>query len=210
MQTSVSLLRPAVDAELTSELYQTLYSLRAPQFVARRLRLPCIAFAVTEISQSHGKDHQSRSTFRVRADGLRDLLITTNDNLMQFSPERPTRIAFLLVRPWDRSLLELHDFEDFANTERSERIEGFSRPVSTLLDSAPVGSLGADSPVDSESYSRELRLIVHLGQPFSAFLLAQKWGGEYKRIASDQNITAHVKDMTAVRDMMDVRTLEIL
>jgi hypothetical protein len=57
---------------------------------------------------------------------------------------------------------------------------------------------------------RELLLIAHLGQPFSAFLLAQQWGVEYKRIASDQNITAQVKDMTAVRDMMDVRTLEIL
>jgi hypothetical protein len=113
----------------------------------------------------------------------------------------------LLVRPWDRSILELHDFEEgFANTES---IESFSRPVSSLLD-PPVGSLGANSLVDSESFSRELRLIAHLGQPFSAFLLAQQWGGEYKRVASDQNIIAQVKDMTVVRDMMDIRTLDIL
>jgi hypothetical protein len=176
IQKSVSSLQHAVDAELASKLYQTLYFLSAPQFVTRRLRLPCIAFAVTEITQSHGNDRQSCSTFSVKADGLQDLLVTTADHLIQFSPERPTRKTFLLVRPWDRSLLELHhdDFEDFPDTRR------------------------------------ELLLIAHLGQPFSAFLLAQQWGVEYKRIASDQNITAQVKDMTAVRDMMDVRTLEIL
>jgi hypothetical protein len=55
-----------------------------------------------------------------------------------------------------------------------------------------------------------LRLIAHLGQPFSALLLAQQRGEEYKRIASDYNITAQVKDMTAVHDLMGVRTLEIL
>jgi hypothetical protein len=174
--------------------------------MARRLRLPCITFAVTEIRRSHGEDHKSRSTFGVKADGLHDLFVTTDDNLIQFSPARPTRKAFLLVRPWDRSLLELNDFEDFADTQS---LEDFSRPVSPLFDS-PFGSLGANSPVDSEPYSRELRLIAHLGQPFSAFLLAQQWGGEYKRVASDQNIIAQVKDMTVVRDMMDIRTLDIL
>jgi hypothetical protein len=141
----------------------------------RRLRLPCITFSVTEIRRHRGKDRRSRSTFSVKADGLQDVLVTTNDDLIQ---ERPTRKAFLLVRPWDPSLLELHhdDFEDFTDTQR------------------------------------ELRLIAHLGQPFSAFLLAQQRGVyvEYRRIASDKNITAQVKDMTAVHDMMDVRTLEIL
>jgi hypothetical protein len=112
----------------------------------------------------------------------------------------------LLIRPWDRSLLELHDFEDLSDTES----EDWSRPVSPLDDS-PVGSLlGANEPVDSESYSRALQLITRLGEPFSAFLLVQQQGGEYKRIVSDQNIIAQVKDMTAVRDMMDIRILEIL
>jgi hypothetical protein len=54
-----------------------------------------------------------------------------------------------------------------------------------------------------------LQLIARLGQPFSALLLAQQQGGEYKRIASDQDIIAQLKDVTVVRDM-DVRTVEIL
>ncbi|KAG1864339.1 hypothetical protein F4604DRAFT_1905366 [Suillus subluteus] len=36
--------------------------------------------------------------------------------------------------------------------------------------------------------SRALWLLVHLGQPFGAFLLAQQRSGEYKRIASDHYV----------------------
>jgi hypothetical protein len=112
----------------------------------------------------------------------------------------------LLIHPWDRSLLELHDFEELSDTE-SILVEDSSPPVSPL---SPIGSLGEIGSDDTGSYSRALQLITRLGQPFSAFLLAQQRGGEYKRIATDQNIIAQVKDMTAVHDMMDVRTIEIL
>jgi hypothetical protein len=44
--------------------------------------------------------------------------------------------------------------------------------------------------------------IIHLSQPFTAFLLAPQWGGEYKRIASDHDIIAQVRNMSSVRDMM--------
>ncbi|KAG0692265.1 hypothetical protein DFH29DRAFT_970689 [Suillus ampliporus] len=61
-----------------------------------------------------------------------------------------------------------------------------------------------------KNHSQALRLIARLGQPFGALLLVQQRGGEYKRIASDNNIIAQVRDMAAVRDMMDIRMLEIL
>jgi hypothetical protein len=53
-------------------------------------------------------------------------------------------------------------------------------------------------------------LIVRLGQPFGAFLLARQHGGEYKRIAPDRNIITQVKDMASIDDMMDIRTLQIM
>ncbi|KAG1860327.1 hypothetical protein DFJ58DRAFT_779361 [Suillus subalutaceus] len=52
--------------------------------------------------------------------------------------------------------------------------------------------------------------MVRLGQPFSAFLLARQRDGEFKRMASDHDIIAQVKDMISVDNMMDIRTLEIL
>ncbi|KAG2116444.1 uncharacterized protein F5147DRAFT_672863 [Suillus discolor] len=51
--------------------------------------------------------------------------------------------------------------------------------------------------------------MVRLGRPFDAFLLAQQRVGEYKRIASDYNIIAQVKDIASV-DSMDVGAVEIL
>jgi hypothetical protein len=63
---------------------------------------------------------------------------------------------------------------------------------------------------DSESLSPALRLIIRLGQPFSAILLAQQRGGEYKRIASDHDIIVHFKDMASVDNLTSIRTLEIL
>ncbi|KAG2098741.1 uncharacterized protein F5147DRAFT_713614, partial [Suillus discolor] len=53
------------------------------------------------------------------------------------------------------------------------------------------------------------RLMVHLGQAFSALLVAQQRVGEYKRVASDHNIIAQVKDPASI-DIMNIKTLDIL
>jgi len=76
----------------------------------------------------------------------------------------------------------------------------------------PGSPLGNRMQIDSDSGLRALRLMVGLGRPFRALLLAaaQQWGREYNRIAADHGIVAQVRDVASVRDMMDVRTLEIL
>ncbi|KAG1791519.1 uncharacterized protein HD556DRAFT_1528372 [Suillus plorans] len=133
-------------------------------------------------------DQDSHSTYQVKADGLHDLSITTEDKLIPSSWTFSTRQTFLLVRPWDRDLLELPDFAellglaarlpDIGDDTQSEE-SYWSAPGSPLQDS-PGGSLEAEKPVDLESGERALRLIVRLGQRFSAFLLAQQRGGEYR------------------------------
>ncbi|KAG2349765.1 hypothetical protein BDR05DRAFT_252598 [Suillus weaverae] len=203
MQKSVSSLRHAVSVELASRLYQKLDQLSAPRFAHRRLHLPCIAFLITEVKRRLGQDQATYFTYEVKSDGLHDLQITTEDRLIQFSRARPTRQTFLLVRPWDRCL-ELPDFAD-----DTQSMEDWSAPESPSHES-PGGSPKEKDHVDSEAHSRALRLIVRLGQPFGAFLLAQQRGGEYKRIASECDIIAQVRDMASVDNMMDVRTLEIL
>ncbi|KAG2039983.1 hypothetical protein BDR03DRAFT_1090112 [Suillus americanus] len=140
-----------------------------------------------------------RCTYGVKADGLLDLDIITEDKLLQFSRTLPLPAwrTLFLVRTWTRHLLELPDPAD-----DSEIVEDLSVSESTLPPS--------EDEVYSESHSRALRLIVRLGQPFGAFLLARQRGGEYKRIASDRNIIAQAKDMASVGDMMNIRTLEIM
>ncbi|KAG0697553.1 heterokaryon incompatibility protein-domain-containing protein [Suillus ampliporus] len=205
IQTSVSSLRNGVAMESASKLYTLLDNLNAPRFANSRLQLPCIAFVVTEVRRRRKQDRESYLTYDVKADGLQDLLLTTEDKLIQFSPARPTPQTFLLIRPWNRHDLGLPDFADDAQSV----VE--SVPDSPLDDSDSLdGYPGDDGPIDMESHSRELGLLVRLGQPFGALLLAQQRGWEYKRIASDHNIIAQVKDVASVDDMVDIRTLEIL
>ncbi|KAG2039978.1 hypothetical protein BDR03DRAFT_950756 [Suillus americanus] len=87
-----------------------------------------------------------------------------------------------------------------------QSVEDWSLSGTALHDS----SVARHEPVYSDSHSRALRLIVRLGQPFSAFLLVRQRDGEFKRTASDHDIIGMVKDITSVDNMMDIRTLEIL
>ncbi|KAG2346485.1 hypothetical protein BDR05DRAFT_786028 [Suillus weaverae] len=208
MQMSVSVLRSAVSVESTSALYTRLDNLSAPRFAHSRLQLPCIAFPITELRRRRGPDSETCFTYDVKADGLQDLLITSEDKLIQFSPTRPTQQTFLLVRPWNRHDLGLPDFAEPDFADDAQSLDDWPEPGSPL-DKSASSSLVDSTLVDSEAHSRELRLVVRLGQPFGALLLAQQRGGEYKRVASDHLIMARVKDIASV-DNMDIRTLEIL
>ncbi|KAG2356067.1 hypothetical protein BDR07DRAFT_478567 [Suillus spraguei] len=101
---------------------------------------------------------------------------------------------FLLVRAWDQDLLGVPDSAELDFTDN-------------MMDNS--NKFAGGSPVEEEPGSRALRLMVRLGQPFDAFLLAQQRVGEYKRIASDHHIVAQVQDITSV-DNMDTGTVEIL
>jgi len=232
IQAIASSLRVAVAEEVALELYSKLYNIHAPRFLHRRLQLPCIVFHVTDVRQRRGQDQETYFTYEVKADGLHDLLIATEETLIQSSRTTPTLQKFLLVRPWDCRLLELPDFSADAQSvddwtpppspspdlscgspveqgslalESSEREDPhFADDMHTVEDYVtPLQSPG--EPVDSE-FHRALRLIVRLQQPFCALLLAQLQSGEYKRIASDRNIIVQVED---VRAKMDIRILEI-
>ncbi|KAG1821967.1 WD40-repeat-containing domain protein [Suillus subaureus] len=112
MQNSVSMLRNNVAVESALKLYTTLKNLGVPHFANARLQLPCIAFLLTEVRRRPGQDGTSCFTYDVKADRLQDLLVRTEDKLVQFSPARRTRQTFLLIRPWTRYLLELPDFTE--------------------------------------------------------------------------------------------------
>ena len=212
MQTAVSSLRGAGVVGLASQLYTTLDLLAAPRFAQRRLLLPCIVFTVTQVALRPSQEQETCFTYTIKANGLHDLLIKTEDRLVPFSHKVHNRQKLLLVRPWDRDLMEsLYDFAEPSSLADDAQSTITEDSTAKKMPSSSLG--GADDvPIDSEFGSRASRLIVGLGQPFRALLLAatQQWGREYNRIAADHNIIAQLKNMTSVRDMMDVRTLEIL
>ncbi|KAG2743238.1 hypothetical protein P692DRAFT_201795091 [Suillus brevipes Sb2] len=206
IQSSVSSLRKTVTVDFASNVYTQLRNMSAPRFATQRLHLPCIAFNVREVRRVRSPAPETQFTYRVKADRLRSLDITTEETLVQFRPARPIEQKFILVHPWDRSLLELPDFvepSDFGDNAEGEEDHGMSS--SSLSHEWSGDYPGAQEVVDQES--RAFRLLVRLGQPFSAFLLAQQRSGEYKRIASDHDIIGQVND---VGDLMDIRTIEIL
>ncbi|KIK37965.1 hypothetical protein CY34DRAFT_417437 [Suillus luteus UH-Slu-Lm8-n1] len=202
IQASVSELQNVVDIDEALRLYGQLDNLGVPHFTNRRLRLPCIVFSVTEVKRSRAHDQEAYFAYEVKANGVRDLLITTEDKLARFSRARSTLQTFLLVRPWHPELLELPDFKDNSHWSMSS----WSVRESVSRDSRSVFS---DETGRTGLQSRVLRLIVRLGQPFRAFLLARQRDGEYKRIASDRDIIAQVKEVASSVHKMHVRTLEI-
>ncbi|KAG2143803.1 heterokaryon incompatibility protein-domain-containing protein [Suillus bovinus] len=202
IQSSVSSLRGAVAPQPASQLYQTLDYLSAARFAHHRLHLPCIVFPITEARRKLGHD-QKTYTYELKSDGLRNLQITTEDKFSQFSSARPPPAwqTIVLVRPWDRHLLGLHDTAD-----DRQSVDNWSLPESPSCDS----SAAQTESIYSDSHSQALRLLVRLGLPFSGFLLARQRDGEFKRIASDRNIIAQVKDVASITYLMDIRTLEVL
>jgi len=206
METSVSSLRDAGAADAAVRLYTTLDQLRVPRFVHRRLHLPCIAFTVTEVVRKSTSEEQgSYFSYAVKANGLDDMLITTEDKLIPSSRRKPNRQKLLLVRPWDRDLLESYDVADFDNYSDAQSV---MTDDSVWLSRSP--SEDSDNvSAESGSASQALRLLVHLGQPFRALLLAQR-GREFCRVAADHDITARITDMASAPNVMRVTTLEIL
>ncbi|KAG2142854.1 heterokaryon incompatibility protein-domain-containing protein [Suillus bovinus] len=202
IQSSVSSLRGVVALQSASELYQTLDYLSAPRFGHRRLHLPCIVFPVTEAKRRPQGHDQDTYTYELKSDGLHNLEITTEDKFTSFSPARPLPSwqTILLVRPWNRELLGLHEAADDTQSDNWSVLESPSYP----------SHAAQSEPIYSDSHLRQLQMIVRLGQPFHAFLLARQRDGEFKRIASDLDIIAQVKDMASINYLMDIRTLEVL
>ncbi|KAJ8582196.1 hypothetical protein M405DRAFT_578588 [Rhizopogon salebrosus TDB-379] len=180
IQTSISSLRKVVSVDLASKLYNSLENMTAPRFANCRLQLPCLVFRVANVRESWDDRHQ-KFTYHVKANGLNDLSIITEDKL-------PAWRTLLLVYPWNHDLLEQLNPADDTQTMGDYTIPSF------------VG------PVDSESH---LRLMIRLGQPFRAFLLVQGRRGEYKRFATDHDIISQVRDITSF-PTVDVRVVEIL
>ncbi|KAG1786314.1 uncharacterized protein HD556DRAFT_1528393 [Suillus plorans] len=205
IQDSIELLQVAVDGTVALELYDKLNGTNHPGFSNQRLHLPCIMFRVTQLKRRRHQleDEEIGFTYDLKARGLRDLHITTDKRLVQFSPARPTAQKFLLVRPWDRRLLELPDFSD-----DTESMDDLSPPPSP---SDPHGGFFEEhEPLGPE---RALRLIARLKRPFRAFLLAQQYGEQYTRIISEYDIIAEVEETTSesIRDIIDcVKTVEVV
>ena len=150
-----------------------------------RLLLPCIVFTVKKLGvQNFGEGQEN--CYRARVSGIGHVEFKTLERLPLTEPRK-----LIFVHPWIRDLRDpLHGFIGTSSTDDDES-DGSSESESdpeTEAGSAPTSPLQALPSATMDDYTRALRLIVRLQQPFRALLLHQQTNGEFKRIASEQEI----------------------
>ena len=154
------------------------------RFANRRLYLPCIVFTVQRlvIRDSAGPDHH----YCARVSGIGDLDFRALETLSMAEPRR-----LIFVHPWIRDLQDPLDsfawgsIEDPDGYKSALDIDSDSETEFESAPSSPICAASIDTTVD---YTRALRLVVRLQQPFYALLLQQQPNGDFRRIATKHHI----------------------
>ncbi|KAH0826782.1 hypothetical protein J3R83DRAFT_5197 [Lanmaoa asiatica] len=182
------------------QIHNRVTRLPPARFANRRLYLPCIIFAVKTLSvQDFGSGQEYR--YHTQVSGIGDVEFKTLDKL---SLTEPRKLAF--VHPWIRDLRDPFDGLTWQNT--SDLHESESHP-GIEAGSTPTLPLHPSPPTNMDSYTRALRLVVRLRQPFNALLLQQQPNGEFKRVATEHEIIAQLGLEHQVRDIR-TEVVEIL
>ena len=152
------------------------------RFANRRLHLPCLIFPVKRLGiQGFTQDQEFRYRARVSAIGIAEF--QTSDRLL---PEEARKLVF--INPWLRDLRDpLDDLPWGVGTDDEDENEDESGSEAET-DSAPSSPLHILPVAAMDDYTRSLRLIVRLQQPFHALLLQQQLNGEFKRTATEHEI----------------------
>ena len=185
MSTRVATLETSLSRTDAVLVHDRITRLPPARFANRRLHLPCLIFPVKRLSiQGFMQDQEFR--YRARMSAIGKVEFQTSDKL---SPEEARKLVF--VNPWVRDLRDpLDDLPwgvatDGGEVEDEDEDESDSEAET---DSAPSSSLHILPLAAMDDYSRALRLIVRLQQPFHALLLQQQLNGEFKRVATKHEI----------------------
>ncbi|KAI9569820.1 hypothetical protein HD554DRAFT_453126 [Boletus coccyginus] len=179
MDVRVAALRDSLSRTDAVAIYNKVTRLPPARFATRRLHLPCIIFTARRLGvQDFGSGLENR--YRARVSGIGNVEFQTCDRLSLSEPHK-----LIFVHPWIHSLRDhLHGFT-WGNAADDD--EYGSDPESEA-GSAPTSPLHALPAAAMDDYTRALRLIVHLQQPFHTLLLQQQPNGEFKRIAAEHEI----------------------
>ncbi|KAI6024161.1 hypothetical protein BKA83DRAFT_4268259 [Pisolithus microcarpus] len=139
-----------VSQKSTRSMYRALSNLPLPQFMNRRLILPCIIHRVKLVQLMRVDPGTACNLYQIQAVGLRPLEITSLARLQEGSGRLERKLPYILVRPWCSRLLELDD-EWLSQLERPFYAllltelphNEFKRIVSScLINACPAGSAG--------------------------------------------------------------------
>ena len=127
IQLSLPSTEQAESTKALRRLYGSLSKSELPQFIGRRLRLPCIMHRVTAVylkPNSSAPEH----LFEIRAKGLMSLEISLSVKLQD---DVHSKLPYVLIRPWHPKLLFKSSSTDVAPAEQVMSILG--EPFNALL-----------------------------------------------------------------------------
>ncbi|KAF8124548.1 hypothetical protein EV363DRAFT_1132918, partial [Boletus edulis] len=119
--------------------------------------------------------------YRARISGIGDVEFQTSDRLPLAEPRK-----LILVHPWVRDICDPLDgiiWGSTADDDYDEESDPETEPGFT-----PTSPSRALPAATMDIYTRALRLVVRLQQPFHALLLQQQPNGEFKRVAAEHEI----------------------
>ncbi|KAF8424270.1 hypothetical protein L210DRAFT_3568341 [Boletus edulis BED1] len=117
--------------------------------------------------------------YRARVSGIGDVEIRTADRLPLAEPRK-----LIFVHPWVRELRDPLDGFTWGSTVEDD-VKSDAESESCSAPTSPSFSLPTAA---MDEYTRAMRLIVRLQQPFHALLLQQQPNGEFKRVAAEHEI----------------------
>ncbi|KAF8554954.1 hypothetical protein OG21DRAFT_1439363 [Imleria badia] len=203
MDARIGALRHSLSKTNVNLLYDRVTRLPPARFANSRLHLPCVIFVAKRLSvQNFGGDREH--CYHAGVSGIGDVEFQTSDQLSLTEPR-----TLIFVHPWVRDLCDPLDGFDWGSTDSEDEDEYKSAPESDD-GSGPSSPLGAPSAT-LDDYTRALRLIARLQQPFHALVLQKQASGEFKRVAAEHEIVLPGIDRR-INLAKDVRTavVEIL
>ena len=206
MDTRIATLRTSLGQTDAILIYDRVVRLPPARFSNRRLYLPCLIFAVKKLGVQHferGREFR----YRARISGIGDVEFQTWDLL---SPQEPRKL--ILVHPWVRDLYDPFDGFEWGGSDSEDEDEGADKSDPETDDgSSPPSPLAAVPAPIMDDYTRALRLIARLQQPFHGLILQKQASGEFKRVAAEHAIVVPDIDRR-INFAKDVRTevVEIL
>ena len=187
MDERLAALRTSVSKAEATRIYAQVTRLPQAGFASRRLHLPCIIFAVQELTvRDFGHGHENH--YRARVSGIGVMKFQTSDRLSLTEPRR-----LILVHPWIRELSGPvhHDGFTWGHTTDDHEHKPYpeARAEADSIMSPWPSPLPVPLATTMDDYTRALQLIVRLQQPFPALMLQRQLNGEFKRVAAEHEIT---------------------
>lgn len=109
------------------KMRRALSSLAPPQFINRKLMLPCIVHRVELVERRQAESGTLDESYTIHASGLKPLEITLAENLQKRVEWSVPRPPYLLVRPWHSKLVE----SEITDTE--QWLSQLEQPFNALL-----------------------------------------------------------------------------